>query len=123
VGDDDKLQGVRLQLRHLGFDPQVFKKTSRQTKSKGVDITLTIDMLSHAFLDNYEAAVLIAGDADYVPLVDEIKRRGKNIYIAFFEGAGSGLSADLRLRADGFHALNDEFAATWRRWLERGGSR
>ena len=117
VGDDDKLQSVRHQLRQLGFDPQVFKKTAGQ-KSKGVDITLTKDMLSHAFLNHYDAAVLIAGDADYVPLVDEIKRRGKNIYIAFFAGTGLGLSPELRLRADGFHALEADFEATWRAWLQ-----
>jgi hypothetical protein len=54
IGDDVKLQEV-LRLRHIGFDPQVFKKTTGQMKSKGVDISLTKDMLSHAFLDHYEA--------------------------------------------------------------------
>jgi len=31
-------------------------------------------MLSHAFLDHYEVACLVTGDADYIPLVEEVKR-------------------------------------------------
>ena len=40
-------------------------------KAKGVDIALTTDMLSNAFLGNYDVAVLVAGDGDYVPLVEQ----------------------------------------------------
>ena len=43
-------------------------------RAKGVDIALTKDLLSHAFLDNYDAVVLVAGDGDYVPVVEELKR-------------------------------------------------
>jgi len=119
VGDDEKLLSVRQHLRALHFDPQVFKRFSGQTKSKGVDITLSKDMLSHAFEDHYRSAVLVAGDADYVPLIDEVKRRGKNVYVAFFAEPSSGLSPEVRLRADGFWAIDDTFAALWRERLER----
>ena len=40
-------------------------------------------MLRHAHLGNYAAAVLVAGDRDYLPLVDEIKCRGKHLTLAF----------------------------------------
>ena len=33
-------------------------------RSKGVDIILTKDMLSHAFPGNFDAALLVAGDGD-----------------------------------------------------------
>jgi len=45
-------------------------------------------MLSHAFLNNYDVATLIAGDADYVPLVEEVKRLGKVVYVLFFVSNG-----------------------------------
>src|SRR5207249_1613714 len=96
-------------LRSLRFDPQVFKRLSGTQKSKGVDIALTKDMLSHAFLGNYQNAVLIAGDADYIPLVEEVKRRGKRVFLAFFLGEGLGLSEDLKLAADFFVDLTDAF--------------
>jgi uncharacterized LabA/DUF88 family protein len=77
VGDDPTLDSVRKQISGLGFNPVVFKRDSDQKKAKGVDIALTKDMLSHAFRDNYQIAVLVAGDGDYVPLVEEVKRLGK----------------------------------------------
>jgi uncharacterized LabA/DUF88 family protein len=109
IGDPPKLVTVREALRKLRFDPQVFKKDSRQNKSKGVDITLTKDMLSHAYSNNYEAAVLIAGDGDYIPLIEEVKRRGKNVYVAFFSTPSLGLNPEVVLAADHFFPLEELF--------------
>jgi len=78
VGSEEVITETRNALRHIGFEPHVFKKTRTDQKAKGVDIELTKDMLSHAFRQNYEAAVLVAGDGDYVPLVEEVKRLGKS---------------------------------------------
>ncbi len=114
VGDDDRIGGVRRSLRALGFEPRVFKKPSGSLKSKGVDITLTKDMLSHAFQDHYRDAVLIAGDGDYVPLVEEVKRFGKRVYVAFFAGAGFELSEELHLAADRFSDISTLFTERWR---------
>jgi uncharacterized LabA/DUF88 family protein len=101
-------------LRALQFDPQVFKKDSGSAKSKGVDITLTKDVLSHAFFNNYDQAVLVAGDADYVPLIHEVKRLGKNVYVAFF-GTGFGLAREIPLVADMFFDFTETFFQVWRR--------
>ncbi len=117
VGDAPKIDSVREQLRELQFDPQVFKKPTGTTKSKGVDITLTRDMLAHAFEDHYDIAMLIAGDGDYVPLVEEVKRRRKNVYVCFFAMQGLGLSAELRLVADRFFDLTGPFLTSWRKAL------
>jgi len=89
VGDYPKVDEVRGQLRALQFDPQVFKKLA--SKSKGVDIALTKDMLMHAFEHHYDVAMLFAGDRDYVPLIEEVKRRGKNVWVCFFAESGSVL--------------------------------
>jgi uncharacterized LabA/DUF88 family protein len=75
-GDDTAAMSVKRALRELGFHPEVFKKTREEDKAKGVDIALAKDFLSHAFLDNYDVALLIAGDGDYVPLITEVKRLG-----------------------------------------------
>jgi uncharacterized protein (TIGR00288 family) len=93
-------------LWSLGFTPRVFHR-SKDKPAKGVDITLAIDMLSNAIDNNYDAAVLVAGDADYVPLVEEVKRRGKMVILWFFEG--SGLSPELRRAADVFEAYERYF--------------
>ena len=46
--------------RALGssFPPEVFKRKREGEKAKGVDIALSKDLLSHAYLDNYDVAVL-----------------------------------------------------------------
>jgi uncharacterized LabA/DUF88 family protein len=87
-GDDTLVSAVKKSLWELGFTPRVFKKNKGQ-KAKGVDITLTKDMLSHAFLDHYEAAILVAGDGDYAPLVDAVKERGKRVICWFFDYSGA----------------------------------
>jgi uncharacterized LabA/DUF88 family protein len=85
-------------------------------KAKAVDIMLTKDLLSNAFLDNYDIAVLVAGDGDYVPVVNEIKRQGKIVLILFFRDFG--LNPKLRLAADAFISLEDRLpgymGGSWR---------
>ena len=57
--------------------------------------------------------MLLAGDGDYVPLILELKRLGKVVYVAFF--SASGLSPELRLAADGFFELEPFFFDQWKR--------
>ena len=115
VGDQELFKSVRESLWSLGFHPEVFRKPSKDTKAKGVDIALTKDMLSHAFLNNYDVAILVAGDGDYVPLVEEVKRLGKVIYVLFFET--NGISPELRVSSDMFFHLQERFLEQWNNGL------
>jgi len=112
-GDAPLMDDTKEHLWQLGFTPSVFRRPSGDRKAKGVDIALTKDMLSHAFLGNYDAAVLIAGDGDYVPLVDEVKRLGKLVYVIFFSDPAAGLNNDLRLAADYFLDITATFIERW----------
>jgi uncharacterized LabA/DUF88 family protein len=111
TGDDLQILSVKQALRSLGFHPEVFKKVRREEKAKGVDIALAKDFLSHAFLDNYDVAVLVAGDGDYVPLITEVKRLGKVVYVTFFRDYG--LSTELHLAADMFFEMKHFFLKRW----------
>lgn len=51
---------------------------------KGVDVELAIDVLDSAHEDRYDVAVLITGDADFVPLVRRITSLNKHALIAHF---------------------------------------
>src|SRR6266480_7320492 len=113
VGAVERIVSVKEALRELGFSPEVFKKIRREQKAKGVDIALAKDILGHAYRDNYDVAVLLAGDGDYVPLVVELKRLGKVVYVAFFEACG--LSRELWLEADVFFELEPFFFEQWKR--------
>ena len=48
----------------------------RPRRQKGVDTLIAVDMLSGAFDRTFNVAILVAGDADFVPVVQEVKRRG-----------------------------------------------
>jgi NYN domain-containing protein len=62
------------------------------TVEKGVDAAIITDLLSMAFDDNYDNAVLVSGDADYAPAVQYIqKKTDKQIVQAFFKSHGDQL--------------------------------
>ena len=98
-GDEPKSEEIKLKLKEIGIEaPQVFnKKRNRQTKK--VDITLSTDMLTHAHRGNYDLAILVAGDGDYVPLVHAIKNEGCRVVLWFF-GRDNGLSNNLLMESD-----------------------
>jgi uncharacterized LabA/DUF88 family protein len=115
VGDDNKLSATEDALWRIGFTPRVFKKDRQREKTKGVDIALTTDVLTNAFLNNYEIAVLLAGDGDYVPMVREVKRLGKEVYVAFF--GSTGLNPKLRLESDQYFDIESFFGDRWRAYV------
>lgn len=110
-GDELRMAGIREALWGLGFQPEVFKRDPHAKRSKGVDIALAKDFLCNAFFNNYDVAVLVAGDGDYVPMVNEVKRMGKVVYVAFLYD--HGLSPALRLASDECFRLNEFFSKQW----------
>jgi uncharacterized LabA/DUF88 family protein len=103
-GDDITIESVKAALQGIEFSARVFRK-ERGGKSKGVDVNLTTDVLTHAHQGNYQVCVLVAGDGDYVPLIEEVKRLGRNVFVAFFRN--NGMSPKLLLAADEFLDLTD----------------
>ncbi len=71
---------------------------------KGVDTFIVIDMLSHAYKDNYDTAILVSGDEDFAILVETIKDLGKHVEVANLGG-----SYLLRQTADKYVLIDKEF--------------
>ncbi len=117
VGDDSALAEVRQSLWRLGFAPTVIKKQKSNARSKGVDISIATDMLSGAYKHTYDTAVLVAGDGDYVPLLDEVRRQGRRVVVMFY-GEANGLSPALRLAADAYVNLENWTVRRWRHHLD-----
>lgn len=102
--DNDYRTGIEQRLRQLGIEaPRVFPKTKNRG-SKRVDITLATDMLTHAHRKNYDIAILVAGDEDYIPLVEAVKSEGLRVALWFVE---SGLSPALQAAADHYWNLGE----------------
>ena len=103
-GDEPLRIRMEEKLKSAGIEaPRVFKR-DKSRGSKRVDISLATDMLLHASRRNYEVAVLIAGDEDYVPLIEAVKLEGRRVLLWFIE---DGLSAVLRRAADWYADLGE----------------
>jgi hypothetical protein len=100
----ERINEIIDRLQDLGIEsPRVFKQQGNKG-SKQVDVSLAVEMLAHAHAKNYEVAILIAGDEDYVPLIEAVKATGRRV---FLWALSDGLSPDLRRRADHYFCLDD----------------
>ena len=86
--------------------PKVLRKLKRARNPKGVDIQLTVDVLSNTYQNNLDIVFLVGGDGDYAPLIAECQRQGKQVFIA---ALSSGLNPGLRVVADRFIDLDTYF--------------
>jgi len=74
---------------------------------KGVDVQLATDMLTHSFKNNYDVAILVAGDNDFVGALQSVKDNGKHVEVALF--GKESTSQRLRTVADRVIKINSRF--------------
>jgi uncharacterized LabA/DUF88 family protein len=84
-------------LRRIGITLRLKELNPNHPTQKGVDIYLTADMISLAYEDAYDIAVILSGDGDYTALVELVKSKGKKVWIVSFKDS---LSQSLRDCAD-----------------------
>ncbi len=121
VGDDDRLKEVNRNIRNLTWGtgphgdtspprgnlfPRVFKKDQKSARRKGVDISITVDALNHVYQGNIDTIYLVTGDGDYKPLIEQIVRAGKQVYLA---ALSDGLNDTLKEAVDRFIDLDPIF--------------
>lgn len=59
---------------------------------KGIDTAILTDLIQYTLDDNLDTAVLVSGDADFVPAVEYVqKKTDKRIVQAHFRGCGTAL--------------------------------
>ena len=93
--------------RHVGqLVPLVFKKDKKSKKARNVDLQIIVDVMRYAFTDSVDRVYLATGDGDFIPLISEVMRRGKQVELLAFS---SGLSPLLRSRVDRLHIIDDIF--------------
>lgn len=103
-GDENFLSEIEDDLIRLQVEEAKVFKRDKKKGSKQVDISLTVDMLYHAQQGNYDVAILMAGDEDYVPLVEAVKREGRIVLLRFIT---DGLSDKLRKSVDHFYDVGN----------------
>ncbi len=103
----DKMAGVNVVLlerqrkRNYAKCPQCQAETTnchvcqadmRGTEEKGVDTRIATDMISLAWANGFNSAVLVSADRDFVPVAEFLQTKGIKIIHAAFPPAGSFLS-------------------------------
>lgn len=96
----------------LGFGWLRGKSSKRGPRQKAVDTLLAVEMVSGAYNRRYDVALLLACDADFVPVVNEVRRAGPHVVVAAITTVKElACSDDLRRAADRFIELPSDRAS------------
>jgi len=89
---------------------QLVKQNDGDWEQKGIDTIMAIDMISKAYRDQYDVAILVSGDADHIPAVKEVKNSGKQVYGVYFDSdkISQSYSKDLIATFDLGYVLEDK---------------
>lgn len=91
-------------LRGCGFRIITRNGYSKETnEQKEVDVAMACEILSHAYQDHYDTAVVVSGDRDFRPAIEHIQAAGKRAEVA---GFSRGMSWRLSKCCDVFHDLD-----------------
>jgi uncharacterized LabA/DUF88 family protein len=96
----------------------IWKQRGDIMVEKGVDVMLATDVVTNAYKDHYDTAIVVSGDADFYPALQAVKDVGKHIEVAAFD---MNLSAESARVAD----VVQKFNKTWFTglWMTRAQSR
>lgn len=61
------------------------KRVSRKTFEKKVDVRIAIDMVSLAYENAYDTAILVSGDGDFLPVIKKVKELNKGVEVWAFK--------------------------------------
>ena len=70
---------------HAGIDPKFMPMPQSGANEKGGDVALAIDAMQVGLEGHVDVAVLVTGDADFVPLVRALIKQGISMVAAYFE--------------------------------------
>jgi uncharacterized LabA/DUF88 family protein len=86
-----------------GFKLTILDRNQRN-KEKGVDSWMVADMIEDMYTvaEESDIFIIMAGDADYVPVVDKLHTKNFEVHVLFWEHAAT----ELKRSADNFLSLN-----------------
>lgn len=81
VGDTDKLQELVDTAKSCGIEaPRIFSKVKNEPR-KQVDIQLTTDLLLNAVRRNFDVAIVVTQDQDFVPVIQAVQLEGRLVVL------------------------------------------
>jgi len=115
TGSDDHAHEARVWIRNRGFDPLVHHELTDARKSregnvnskpKTVDVALAVRILEDAYRNIYDACYLFTSDLDFVPVIEAVKRLGKQVVVCGYRHA-IGKRSELEFVPDGFADIKE----------------
>lgn len=85
------------------------KRTSKTAIEKKVDVKIAIDIISFAYENAYDTAVLVSGDGDFLPVIKKVKELNKNIEIWAFRYSLANIIKE-ELEQGKIHYLDDNLS-------------
>ena len=101
---DGLYDGIHYELLNIGF--RVIARISYEKEikvQKEVDAAMSCKMVSQAYEDTYDVAVIVSGDRDFRPAMEQIQELGKKVEVA---GFSDNMSWMLARSCDGVHDLD-----------------
>jgi uncharacterized LabA/DUF88 family protein len=93
----DRFLNALYETEYLEVKLGIWKQRGDTMVEKGVDVMIAADLISHAYEDHYDTAILVSGDADFYPALQVVKDTGKQVEVAAFD---SNLSSEAARASD-----------------------
>jgi len=93
--DETKYKAQQRFFEQLKSTPYLELRLGRLVKrngvliEKGIDVSIAIDMLTLAWNNVYDTAILVSGDGDFAAAVKSVKDKGKHVENAYFRSSQS----------------------------------
>lgn len=103
-GSQDLHEKLHNRLRMIGF--RVIARESynpEKNEQKEVDVAMACEMVVQAMRDNYDVALVVSGDRDFVPAIQHVQAAGKRVEVAAFRDA---FSNEMKKMCDYYHELD-----------------
>jgi len=96
----------RLKLCHfvdLKLKPLQFSRRELRVFQKGTDVQLAVDLVHHAYQDNFDTAIVCSGDVDLLESIRLVKNLGKKVVLVAHP---DNIAYDMNKEGDFFYNLS-----------------
>jgi len=95
------ITNLKLRIPYLEIKLGRMIKVGNIWQQKGLDVKISLDMITKAFKNQYDIAAIIAGDSDFVNLIAATKEDyGKQVELYTFDRTDAQIREELKLSPD-----------------------
>lgn len=80
-GQESAFEAIRSNSSFLEIRAKPLQYAKGRVFQKGVDVQLAVDLVSHAYINSYDVAVVCSGDVDLIESIRLVKNLGKKVIV------------------------------------------